>query len=206
MRYRVSHVARFAEWERSEDVETDDLIASILGTSEPSQAMRAGTAFHSIIERAAAGESIEEATCDGFTFILAADMAIDLGAIRELRASKAYTVPGGTPIVISGQLDAIVGNLVIDHKTTASFSPDRYLEGWQWRLYLDIFGADVFRWNVFEIKEFSDDPGVYEVRALHRLEQHRYPELGADCQAIVERFARFVRERIETPAPAMEAA
>ena len=195
-RYRVSNVARFAEWERDEDIDTEALIESISGLSEPSQAMRAGTAFHSILERASAGEEIEEATADGFTFIITADISLSPGQIREVRAAKTYTVDGA-PIVISGQLDAITGKRIEDHKTTSRFDPDRYLQGWQWRLYCDIFGADVFRWNVFEIAELPDDPLVYEVRSLHMLEQQRYPELGRDCQAIVERFARFVRERIE---------
>lgn len=195
-RYRVSNVARFAEWEKDDDIETESLINDILGRSEPSKSMLAGTAFHSILERASAGDEIEEATQDGFTFIIGADLDIALGQIREIRSSKTYIVDG-EPIVISGQLDSITGRRIEDHKTTSRFDPDRYLAGWQWRLYCDIFDADTFRWNVFEIAELADDPMVYEVRSLHRLEQTRYPELGEDCQAVVERFARFVRERVE---------
>ena len=199
-RYRVSSVARFAEWERDVDADTGDLIDSILGRSEPSQAMRAGTAFHSILERASVGDEIDEATADGFTFMIAADFDIARGQIQEVRASKTYIVDG-EPIVIRGQLDSITGKMIEDHKTTSRVDPDRYLSGWQWRLYLDIFGADVFRWNVFEMSELpseaADSQITYEVRSLHRLEQTRYPDLGADCQAIVERFARFVRENIE---------
>lgn len=204
MKYRVSNVARFREWEKSEDAETAELIADICGLSEPSQAMRAGTAFHSILERASCGEEIAEAKCDGFTFIITDDISVAVGQIRELRASKTYIVDG-KPIVISGQLDAIVGKRIEDHKTTARFDADRYLDGWQWRLYLDIFGADVFRWNVFEIDAVDAPPEggiVYEVRALHMLHQYRYPEMGADCQALVERFASFVRQHIEAPVAA----
>jgi hypothetical protein len=69
---------------------------------------------------------------------------------------------------------------VEDHKTTGRFDPERYLSGYQWRLYLDIFGADLFRWNVFEIKA-TDDPLTWDVFAQHTLEQYRYPAMSADC-------------------------
>lgn len=199
MKFRVSNVARFAEWERDPDADTGDLITSLMGLSEPSQAMRAGTAFHSILERASAGEEISEAVADGFTFLVTADIELSPGQIREVRASKTYMVDG-EPIIITGQLDSIIGKRIEDHKTTSRFDPDRYLDGWQWRLYLDIFEADAFRWNVFEISELADESMTYEVRTLHCLEQQRYPELQADCQAIVERFARFVREHVAAAA------
>lgn len=200
MYHRVSSVEAFRQWEADDDADTDALIASIRGLSEPSQAMRAGTAFHKILENAA--DTVHgPVEIDGFRFLFPAELEISLTQVRELRASKVYTVDG-EPITISGQVDAIDGLRIEDHKTTGRFDADRYLAGYQWRLYLDIFGADVFRWNVFEIKEvestgdsfgFDAPPPEYEVCAQHTLEQFRYPNLGADCQALVERFARFVR-------------
>jgi hypothetical protein len=121
-------------------------------------------------------------------------------------------------------VDVIEGLRVEDHKTTASFQPERYLEGYQWRMYLDIFEATHFRWNVFEIKEVDEPPPLpslidadgaslladpfalgpfcYEVVSQHPLEQYRYPTMANDVQRLVERFARFVREYIETEVPA----
>lgn len=50
--------------------------------------------------------------------------------------------------------------------TNRSFSEVRGLQGWgcrfdQWRYYLDIFGLDVFRWQVFMIQE--TEPNEYAV-------------------------------------------
>ena len=42
-------------------------------------------------------------------------------------------------------LGGIDGLRIEDHKTTSRFEPDWYLPGYQWRLYLDIFGASRFR-------------------------------------------------------------
>lgn len=198
--YRVSNLERFRQFEQDEDADFERLIADLTGASEPSQAMMAGTAFHRVLEQATAGLELDEAEQDGFKFLFPRPLSVELAPIREVRASKTYNVDG-VPVAVSGQLDQIDGKRIDDHKTTGRFDPDRYLEGFQWRLYLDIFGADRFRWNVFEIAETDGIAGsdaiVYEVKAAHRLEQYRYPQLGADCQRLVERFTRFAREYLE---------
>lgn len=191
MSWRVSHVEAFRQWEADEEAEVDDLLRRITGQDAPSHAMQAGTAFHRALELSPTGLTVDSLVANDLTFTFRGDFEIALCAIRELRASKPYVVDG-LPIVISGQVDQIEGLRIEDHKTTSRFDPDRFLGGYQWRLYLDIFGARHFRWNVFEIAE-TDDPFWYEVRNQHTLEQFRYPELEADCQALITRFARFVR-------------
>lgn len=212
MKYRVSNVEAFRKWEADDEGDTDLLITDICGLGgEASQAMRAGTAFHKVLEKfAAPGDVLKEMSADGFRFTFAGDFELPVTPIRELRASKTYVVDE-RPITISGQVDAIEGLRIEDHKTTRRFDPDRFLQGFQWRLYLDIFGASLFRWNVFEIVEvetkqhgegFELAVPEYEVFAQHRLEQYRYPTLEEDCQALVARFAQFVRDRIEEPVAA----
>lgn len=197
MKYRVSHVEAFRAWEADEEAETDDLIARILGKDEPSERMLAGTALHRALELADHGVEADTLTANGYTFHFAEDFDLALPDVRELRAARTWMVDG-EPITISGQVDCIDGKRIEDHKTTGRFDPDRYLSGCQWRLYLSIFGADRFRWNVFEIAERK--PLVYDVRAQHTLEQWRYPALEDDCTRLVERFARFVRERVQIAA------
>jgi hypothetical protein len=192
VKHRVSHVEAFRKWERDEDSDLADLLAQLIGGGE-SEAMRAGTALHKALELAEVDQATDTLTANGYTFTFACDCTIGLAPVRELRASKTYMVDG-QPIEITGQVDQLPGLRIEDHKTTGRFDPDRYLTGYQWRLYLDIFGADWFRWNVFEIGEL--EPLHYEVFDTHTLDQYRYPELGADCQALVERFARFMRQEV----------
>jgi len=207
MRYRVSMVESFRQWEVDPDGDTDRLIAGICGMGEETPAMRAGTALHKALELAQPGE-VERLSVPGYVFTFPKDFTLGVTPIRELRASKTYLVDD-RPITISGQVDAIDGLRIEDHKSTSRFDPDRYLTGYQWRLYLSIFAAWQFRWNVFEIGEvesaqpsegFEPPPAEYEVLALHTLSQFRYPSLEADCLALVTRFARFVRDRIEVTA------
>lgn len=193
--WRVSNVESFRQFEQDDEAEAGQFIDELLHGFPPSAAMQAGTAFHKALELAQPGVTGPELHSEGHVFTFRGDFEVRLPVIRELRASKTYLVDG-EPIVISGQVDAIEGLRIEDHKTTSRFDPDRYLTGYQWRLYLDIFGASVFRWNVFELSEL-DAPGHYEVRDQHTLEQFRYPALQADCQALVERFARFVRHHVQ---------
>jgi hypothetical protein len=204
MTFRVSEVESFRQWRDDEEAELDVLLARLRGQTEASEAMLAGTAFHKALELAPVKE---HATLHalGYTFNFAGDFELAIPTIREIRASKTYTGEDFA-ITVSGQLDTIEGKRVEDHKTTGRFDPERYLGGYQWRYYLDIFGADVFRWNVFEIacNEDADPPGmVWDVYAAHRLEQYRYPGMERDCERLAHDLAQFARqhmpERIREP-------
>jgi hypothetical protein len=204
MIYRVSQVEQFRQYETDDEMDAAALIERLQWGGTASPAMLAGTALHKALELASYGEFVKLEAL-GHRFLFPESLALELPTIRELRASRAYVVDG-EPITISGQVDAIDGRTVYDHKSTGRFDPDRYLTGAQWRLYLDIFGADRFVWNVLEVQEAAGIEGdptiVYDVKAAHRLEQWRYPGLEADCQALVERFARFARDYIEAGATA----
>lgn len=191
--FRVSEVESFRYWKADEEADLDDMRARLLGEFPASAAMAAGTAFHKALEHAHAGD-VEVLEADGYQFGFDVDTALVLPTVREIRASKTWMVDG-KPMTISGQLDGITGKRIEDHKTTARYDPERYLTGYQWRLYLSIFQADQFRWNIFEIKE-DGHPLDWLVTSHHQLDQYRYPALEADCTALVADFARFVREYV----------
>jgi len=211
---RVSHVSAFARWKNDEDASIDFLINDIL-SDKPSEAMLKGTAFHKFLEHAQAGES-EQAQVDGYTFIFAGDFNLYLPRMREWRKGKDY---GG--IIVSGQVDAIEHKTIYDHKTTERFDAEKYLESWQHRFYLDIFEADRFVWNVWEMKHLGETTSIqdaleaeattggvvgssqsYEVRALHQLEQFRYPAMEQDCTELALEYLAFARKYM----PQLEAA
>lgn len=183
MLFRVSEVESFRQWREDDDAETDRLLARLRGQEPASPAMEAGTAFHRALEVANVGEA-DVLEANGYRFLIECDAALALPEIRELRASKHY---GG--ITVTGQVDALHAMRIEDHKTTSRFDPDRYLAGYQWRYYLDIFGARVFRWNVFEMREI--DAMVYSVFAHHTLEQHAYPGMHADCEKLASDLYDF---------------
>ncbi|WP_342643484.1 hypothetical protein [Rhodoligotrophos ferricapiens] len=180
---RVSNIESFRRWRENEDQTVEDLVRFIT-TDEPSEAMLAGTAFHRALELAQDGEH-QQLSANGYTFILG-DGELALPEIRELRGYRRYGA-----LTVTGQVDCTIGKMVHDHKTTARFDAERYLTGCQWKFYLEIFGADEFRWNVFEIKEV--EPLTYTVSAPHRLTAYRYPEMGEDCARLAADYLDFAR-------------
>lgn len=185
MQARVSHLESFRQWRDDEGLTLQWLIDRICG-SNPSPAMQAGTAFHKAMELANYAE-FENLSANGYTFQIACDCEIEVPKVREIRGFKKYG-----SLEVSGQCDGNGGKLIIDHKTTAQFDPDRFMFGYQWRFYLDIFEADIFRWNVFVIRE-TDNPTDYLVTDYHRLEQRRYPELHEDCANLSKEYTEFAR-------------
>ncbi len=181
---RVSNLEAFRQWREREDQTVDDLV-HWLTVDAPSEPMKAGTAFHKALETAPDGEH-DVLYANGYTFQLP-DATLVLPSIRELRAYGSYG-----PLRVTGCVDAMEGKRVDDHKTTARFDPDRYLNGYSWRYYLDLLGADVFRWNVFEIRELK--PLVYEVADPQILETYRYPGMHEDCARLAAEFHAFASE------------
>ena len=188
MLFRVSEVESYRQFRNDPDAELGTLLAWLRNEVPPSQAMLAGTAFHDVLEHADVGE-LSTAESQGFKFIIEVDTRLALAPIRELRQSKQF---GG--LTITGKLDVLDGLRVEDHKTTGRFDPDRYLTGYQWRYYLSIFGAQVFRWNVFEMREV--EPMTYLVHKFHTLEQCRYPAMESDCEQLVGELEQFARQHM----------
>lgn len=178
---RVSNIEAFRRWREDEDQTVADLIRFIT-VDEPTPAMAAGTAFHAAMEVAEPGEH-ERLQSGDYTFLFVGGQ-VDLPAIRELRAFGMFG-----PLRVTGQCDALQGRTVIDHKTTSRFDAERYLSGYQWRYYLELFGADVFQWNVFEIREVGDK--VFTVQPPQVLRAYRYPGMREDCDRLAGEFYEF---------------
>lgn len=195
---RVSNIETFRRWRLDEEQDAADLVAR-LTDFQPTEPMLAGTAFHKALEQAEPGE-YAQLHAQGYTFLLP-DAELALPDVRELRAYGNYG-----PLRVTGCVDALHGKRVEDHKTTATFRPDGYLEGCQWRFYLDLFGADVFRWNVFEISPVKGQDKTYTVKAPQLLEQCRYPGLHDDCMDLARDFYAFASVHLPQHSIQLEAA
>ncbi len=194
---RVSHLEAFRYWRENEEADLEPLLASLRGEAD-NEAMRVGRALHKALEHAQTG-TYATLEAEGYRFVIECEIELQLPEVRELRAAKAYG-----ELTVTGCVDIIEGKRVDDHKTTGRLDIERYFEGYSWRYYLDIFGADVFRWNVFEISQIDgqDDMPTYSVYGFHQFEQHRYPQLAQDCANLARDFYRFAIDNnvdIRTP-------
>lgn len=177
-----------------EDADLAELLARLRREAEPTEAMLAGTALHKALETISPGE-FGELSVDGYVFAFPADAEIDLPEIREKKIEREWQV-GDCIVTLVGKVDAIHGRTVHDHKFTARYDAERFLGSYQWRVYLDLFGADEFVWNVFEGRQDTRDPMRYTIGTVHRLRMHRYPEMRADIERTLRIYIDFARQHL----------
>lgn len=209
------------------EITEQSVIDTITGDFTGNQYTRIGTAFHSIVEsgkpqcqKAEAGvrtftyygrettEPVPEGRTfdvDGYEVLLDVTqcrVALDYRtehphAFHEIRLQKDYG-----DIIVTGQADMIDGCEIHDIKTKFSSVRDTdYTSSYQWRLYLDIFGTDVFHYDFFEFKGYNIDKHGYDVRGL-KLERrapaitcYRYPQMQDDIMMLLDQFKDWVKQR-----------
>jgi hypothetical protein len=174
------------------EIELDELLSQLRKQEPPTEAMLAGSALHSALERADIGD-YSRLEADGYTFELNIDGEIDMPAIREIKGTRDYEIDE-CRVTLVGKVDAVHGRRVDDHKFTSRYDAEKFMGSYQWRIYLEVFDADEFRWNVFEGSEV--EPKVYRVHGFHQLRMHRYPGMGEDVAGEVGRFLAFAREHL----------
>ena len=209
IRLRVSNLdawVRFKEPEREEyDVSVEDFIAQLKRESEPNDTMRAGTAFHSVLEGLKAGDELgaDGIEVDGFTFRITADEAIHLPDTRECETPERIFHTWVGPVSLQGRLDGWDGFTVYDHKLTGKFDAERYGDSMQWRAYLLLTGARRFRYYVYEQKTKDRDVTIHDI---HTLTFWAYPEMEEDVSRRVCELTEFIDLHVpELNADALEA-
>lgn len=84
-------------------------------------------------------------------------------AFHEIREYKEFG-----KLTVTGCADVIDGNVIRDIKTkySMSYSDTDYTDSEQWRLYLSLFEADTFMYDIFVFNGYSDTKHIEDVRGL----------------------------------------
>lgn len=188
---RVSILEDYRWWSNSE-LDWDWYIAK--QTEGANEKMQAGTAFHKFMENAKLGE-LDTFQQDGYTFVFDCEASVALPQISEVRTQKVY---GG--LTVTGKCDNLSGKTITDYKLIIGHAIDgeQYMESYQWRYYLDLFDANIFRYIVFEAREMegkTSDSTHYKIIDVHTLHQYRYLELREDCERLAKDFSGAMRDR-----------
>lgn len=193
IRLRVSDLdswIRFVEPAMPEfEVSLEDFLAQMRRESIPSEDMRCGQAFHTMLEKATSGDYFDGEEVEGFTFSFGGNFEVAIPAEREAMIEKVYETKFG-PVLLRGKFDGRDSGIVTDYKlTTSTFDAERYAESLQWRAYLDMTGDRQFRYLVFQAKRRDRDVWVHDV---HPLTFWAYPQMSSDVAKRVEELAEFV--------------
>lgn len=186
---RVTNLDAFRIWKETEGLGMDWLMTRLNNETEPTDQMKAGTALHKALELGCEMECGSLVSGD-YRFDFNCECQVVLPTLRECEFRKQYG-----DITVIGHVDGLSGKLITDYKTTETFDPDRYMESYQWRFYLDMSDSDVFLYQIFILKEFGPEK-CYSVRETHHLKQYRYPELHSDCQNLVDEYKAVMGELI----------
>ena len=122
--------------------------------------------------------------------------------VSEVQVSKIYQTKF-FPIQVSGRVDAIEGMCVRDGKTKfRSIDWQEYQSSCQWKFYLDMLNADVFYYDVFEVKGFPDDASmntkIYPDVVIKDYESYKcigYTGVSAEINLLLNDFLDFVANR-----------
>jgi hypothetical protein len=176
-------------WKEQEDLDVGWLLNRLL-VREQTDKMKAGEAFHKALENAPDSEHYSLSAM-GYTFSFLCDAEIALPRLRECSVSQDYE-----GLRVKGRVDLIDGKTVSDIKTTEYADLERYMEGLQWRFYLDMTGADRFDWHVFQMREVATKEAdrLCEVFGYHKLTQYRYASIHEDCLEAAREYREFAEK------------
>lgn len=191
------------------EITEQSVIDSVTGKFEGNTLTRIGTAFHHIAEL---GEDYGAPIEDGWQFDIEGhevrmsdaqrQVALDYSrehpfAFHEIRWRKDYG-----QAIVTGCADMIDGLEIRDIKTKYSAPSDKdYIDSCQWRYYLDIFGANVFHFDLFVFQGYDKEKHGYDVRPLE-LTRHtppitcyRYPQMESDNIRLLNEFMDWAEAR-----------
>lgn len=184
------------------------VIDAVSGEFKGNSYTRIGTAFHSIVEKGLP-ENITKDGCDmnvdGHVVRFNAGQVAEAvgyhfehpGAFHEIRRYKDYG-----RAVVTGCADLVDGLEIRDVKTKYSTPSDAdYINSCQWRYYLDIFGLDVFHFDLFVFHGYDKDKHGYDVRGLELtlhtppITCYRYDDMEHDNLVLLDTFLDWAKSR-----------
>lgn len=199
VRLSVTDLDKFGYYLQNESPEAFvALIEDLRGTRPATLQMDAGRAFARVFERMPHGDC-GNAEADGWRFDFTVNAHVQLPPLRELKTEMTFPVDGAE-VTLVGKADGTAGKVVHDQKLTERFDPEKYLDSYQWRAYLTMFGADTFVYDVFvgkyEKQRGEIVKGPIDVVDYHRLEVHSYPEMQFDLLQRVRAVLGVVQRHV----------
>jgi hypothetical protein len=195
-----------------------NLLDVLSGRFEGNEFTYIGSAFHSIVEhgeeayRVADGGYVLEV--DGYAVLMdGLQVATALqykheypAAFHEVSFGMDF-LDGRFPLHVSGRLDLPHGDDIRDIKTKFSAPKgvndcpaEGYIDSCQWRLYLQMTGADRFYFDVFQFDGYDKTKHGLDVRGLkltrtEPIECLRYDAMEQDNRQLVDEFREYIHTK-----------
>jgi hypothetical protein len=201
--FRQSLLEQFRRVVSTEWADEVELLAAVRGQPlPPNWMMESGTEWHRLLAsevpgvvrygRDHAAEPSRQFQFNGAT-VLAARRFVGPGLV-EVPGSRVFDL-GSQQVRVTGTCDHLRGLVVSDHKTCFS-APDArdYQLSLQWRVYLLIHHAQVFRYCLWHFAE-PDSHGYCEFRDVVSFRFFAYPDMEQDVLRLVREFVLWAESR-----------
>jgi hypothetical protein len=191
--YRATQVEKWRRFCNDEWTTHDDLVASILSTTETNEAMEFGTTIHKLIEQTHANQQPENiaARYDLGSLQHCCDL-IGNDALLEMPAARVVHEDDASIVALRGTADAVIGTTIVDFKTTLGSITERkiqsYQESMQWRCYLWLFTASTF---YFVIHQWVQSNGVYAIANQEVVQCDAYEGMADEVQRNVMQLHNY---------------
>ncbi len=171
-------------------IELEELIKRLRGETVETEAMQFGRAFHKLLEKIDEIEEGKDTEIDGNVFS-ANDILTTKNNLKykpalgvpEIKDVKEYNVDGEI-VQVSAVADLLVGETVVEYKTTKYFDIEKYINSYQWRFYLDIFGARKVVYNIFL---FYNN----QLRGVRDFTFYNYKDLQDDIRFLLQDYVKL---------------
>lgn len=195
MRLSVSDLQCYQRYRDTEEVTLKECLADLRRERPLTPILLAGRNLHKALEFAqydwpAAGRT--HIRFKDYLFFFQTEVELSVPEVRELKGETVIETSHG-PVTLVGVVDSI-DTAVGDYKLSARFDAERLATSYQWRCYLQMFGAHKFIYKVFIGEEIK--PNEWAIRDYHELTMFAYPGMEHDVQREVEECAGFMRDHV----------
>ena len=163
-------------------------ICDLLKLKLQSRNMLAGIAVHEYLEKLLIGELPSDFTHNGWQIITddKLNVELELPLNREQWCERYFG-----DIKILGKTDCIGISQVNDIKTTSDIKIEKYMESWQWQIYLWITGRNKFVYNIFEI-DINKYTDKVTIKDYQELTLYRYKGMEERIINILHEYSNYL--------------
>ena len=202
MRISVTDLEAFRYYTTSEDMTLSAFLRRLLRLEPPSEKMQAGIAFHKILEKLSKGEVVSQPEpgvyeYDGWFFdTQGITIRLQKPDCHEIKLERSCQI-NGHAVTLVGIADALLGNQIIEYKTTYNLDMPRHMDSLQWRAYCVMFGhmARSVRFEFFHLRPGHDPQHIW-VKDQSWALCHRYLAIEQDVQRALTEYMDFLEHLI----------
>lgn len=189
-RISVTHLDAY-QYFLDTDMTEQELYQQLFGEYQPTIAMQAGTAWHNVLEHCESQSEPYQANSFNFDISqLNNHEQIIIGNPHEREQKHVWQGIQGVDLV--GKIDVETPYFIIDHKLTANFDPERYINSWQWQAYLTMRNKQNFVYQVFECNEVKDNN--IKIHNYHVLKLYAYNGMQQAVIDIVTELSELINK------------